>query len=629
MAVDFPSNPTTGQRFAYQGLTFEYDGEKWGVAGKDRVTVDSTAPSAPAVGDQWFNMGDGRMYVWVSQDVKWVDQTGAGGPTGREVLTGNRTYYVDSPTNSPSIGDDANDGLSATTPFATIQHAIDVVMDTIDLGGFDVTIQCADGDYTPAGAVACAVHGPWTGQGKVRVSGNTTTPANCTITLNTSGPRCFGVERGGKLEVEGFYLEALGSDGKCLSTGLDGYIKIVGNMDFGPAGAAHIESYYRGQIEIASSYSISGDAQAHWSAVSGGMVFDGWRTGLTITLTGSPVPNFSSGFVRTWGGDAYISLAGIGYGSPSFSGTATGKKFNISHGAVQTYYPDLNLLPGDQPGVIGSGGAYSYFAPRRRLTADEILYVRTGGSDDNDGGEDTDARAFATLQGAWDHVVNNYDPNNYNITISMQSGTYSSASEILLSGVPSGNFALTNWWGITVTSTSGTAVIEKTTAGDSVISVRSARAKFDGIKIGYSLNDQNCDGIRCFDGVALVENCTFDFGLGWLTRLTGSAYLSLEQGITIEAGTVGGLALAYGGNSYIDAYFSSLTANGGTVVWSNECVRVDGPSYLEGGGSTFTGTFTGQRYRTTRLAVIQTWGEGVNYWPGDVAGAEVEGGIYT
>lgn len=33
MAFDFPSNPTTGQEFVADGITYVWDGEKWKVKG--------------------------------------------------------------------------------------------------------------------------------------------------------------------------------------------------------------------------------------------------------------------------------------------------------------------------------------------------------------------------------------------------------------------------------------------------------------------------------------------------------------------------------------------------------------------------------------------------------------------
>jgi hypothetical protein len=61
----------------------------------------------------------------------------------REMLEADRDYYVDS-----SLGSDSNTGLtSGAGAFATIQKAIDVVCDTLDLQGYDVVINCAAGNH--------------------------------------------------------------------------------------------------------------------------------------------------------------------------------------------------------------------------------------------------------------------------------------------------------------------------------------------------------------------------------------------------------------------------------------------------------------------------------------------------
>jgi hypothetical protein len=62
---------------------------------------------------------------------------------GRELLSANRTYYVD------PDGDNANDGLTALTPFETIQHAVDTIAFTLDYSAdYQVTIQLAAGTYS-------------------------------------------------------------------------------------------------------------------------------------------------------------------------------------------------------------------------------------------------------------------------------------------------------------------------------------------------------------------------------------------------------------------------------------------------------------------------------------------------
>jgi hypothetical protein len=47
------------------------------------VTVSETAPSSPSTGDQWFNSGNGKSYVYY--DSFWVE-VGVGGATVPDML---------------------------------------------------------------------------------------------------------------------------------------------------------------------------------------------------------------------------------------------------------------------------------------------------------------------------------------------------------------------------------------------------------------------------------------------------------------------------------------------------------------------------------------------------------------
>ncbi|NBU72805.1 MAG: hypothetical protein EBS53_15410, partial [Bacteroidetes bacterium] len=62
MPVSFPSNPTTGQTYTYNSITWRYDGVSWaksvsatGGGGTATVTVGNSAPVSPSDGALWLN----------------------------------------------------------------------------------------------------------------------------------------------------------------------------------------------------------------------------------------------------------------------------------------------------------------------------------------------------------------------------------------------------------------------------------------------------------------------------------------------------------------------------------------------------------------------------------------------
>lgn len=72
-AIDFPSNPTTGQTLTVGQRTWQWNGTVW-ESDNDRSfvrTVSDTAPSAPIVGDEWFNSATGRLYTYY--DSFWIE----------------------------------------------------------------------------------------------------------------------------------------------------------------------------------------------------------------------------------------------------------------------------------------------------------------------------------------------------------------------------------------------------------------------------------------------------------------------------------------------------------------------------------------------------------------------------
>lgn len=293
----------------------------------------------------------------------------------REVLTANRTYYV------RTDGSDSNTGLADTAggAFLTLQKAYDVIADTLDLSDHVVTIQVADGTYTrPLGSdYILFISRPWVGGkgvggvgqvggGAVQIIGNRTTPANCILSIASTGSAL--VNRGifvncglpGVLDIAGFrFIDSVGGGVGLMNNGAGSMINIA-DVDFATVGTTgyHMWAAQSGVIFCYDdNYSISGPASHHALVEVGGAI--DLELG-TITITGTPA--FTTSFIR-------VESTGVFYCAANFSGSATGKRFIArSSGGIQLYtdtFGDLGAtalttLPGDVEGEFQGGTLNGY-----------------------------------------------------------------------------------------------------------------------------------------------------------------------------------------------------------------------------------------------------------------------------
>lgn len=255
--------------------------------------------------------------------------------THRELLSSSRTYYV------RTDGSNSNNGLENTSggAFLTIQKAVDVVC-SLDMSIYQVTIQVADGTYTTP-----VVLKHYIGAIEPLITGNTTTPANCII--STTSANCISCNLAGvSWSVSGLKLTTTTS-GNALNI-VNGSRLNFTNMDFGSVAGTygtHILAD-RGAIVTASgNYNITGGGFAHaWPIYTGGIFI----TNRTITITGTP--NFSGAFL-------YSRFGYLEADTTTYSGSATGTKYNISMNAVA--YTNGYTLPGNVTIAPATGAQYS------------------------------------------------------------------------------------------------------------------------------------------------------------------------------------------------------------------------------------------------------------------------------
>lgn len=266
-------------------------------------------------------------------------------PVVRTRATGALTLFVNG-----STGNDNNNGLSSSSPFKTLQAAMNNLANNYDMAGFTPTISIADGTYTvTSGTPVCKVL-PVLGAPIVQFVGNTGTPGN--VIVNAVNANCWSVQSGAIASITGVTFTATGSfptTGQGVSIQRGGLGSSGGAVVFGACAGGHIVNG-GGGFAISGAYSITGSAVVHFYAAECGSI-DG--TNLTVTLSGSL--NFSTAFAQT------LVNGTINIGNPaSFTGgTITGARYNASLGGViDVQAQSTSLFPGNTAGVTSTGGQY-------------------------------------------------------------------------------------------------------------------------------------------------------------------------------------------------------------------------------------------------------------------------------
>lgn len=256
------------------------------------------------------------------------------------------TYYVNAAT-----GSDSNDGLSATVtgghgPFATIQHACNVV-NLFNLNGFSITVNVADGTNAPF------VTSPIGGSGSVNIIGNLTTPANCIVNQPGSAVSSAITLAGTGYTVAGFKVTASSGSGLTVTVGSSNYY----NMEFGACGGCHIQ-LEGGSILTALGAGLSspfkrvtGSATHHILLTASSKHNVDVGPFQALTLTGTPA-------FTDWSNAQAISLDREIYSS--ITGSATGQRYNGQQNSIiDTNGGGATYLPGNAAGSLASGAQYT------------------------------------------------------------------------------------------------------------------------------------------------------------------------------------------------------------------------------------------------------------------------------
>lgn len=260
---------------------------------------------------------------------------------------------------------------------------------------------------------------------------------------------------------------------------------------------------------------------------------------------------------------------------------------------------------------------------RERLSAARTYYVRTDGSDSNDGLANNAPGAFLTIQRAVDAAAA-LDLNNYDVTIQIGAGTYGAAVN-LRTLVGHGKLILLGDTGTPANVVIGTTNASAVNAGISAGNAAEVRGHFAvrGVTLQTSGAGQ-C--IRAVGAGVQIDFQSVAFGA------CAEAHLYAESGAKIDA--LGAYAIngaaAYHAHAQQRGQINirSVTATlSGTPAFSVEFASAARGALINANGMTFSGAAAGKRYAADSNAIIYA-NAGATYLPGNASGTTANGGLY-
>lgn len=213
----------------------------------------------------------------------------------RTVLQANTTYYVNANSGGTAVcgvsgaltcqaGNDSNDGLTAGTPFLTLQHAINVIAGTVDAAGYSITVNLAHG--SSANYQLNCNSGPFLGIKTVGIQGDNTSAADVTIVDPSAGN---GLTIGNNCAI-GLSWVSFADAGTSDALGHinvgSGFLSYA-NVNFGGMVAGTQMSVgAAGKITAAGPLFVNGGAVALLSAIGPGSIqFNTFHVGISTAMT--------------------------------------------------------------------------------------------------------------------------------------------------------------------------------------------------------------------------------------------------------------------------------------------------------------------------------------------------------
>ena len=250
---------------------------------------------------------------------------------------------------------------------------------------------------------------------------------------------------------------------------------------------------------------------------------------------------------------------------------------------------------------------------REKLVANRTYYVRSDGSDANNGLTNTAGGAFLTVQKAVDVCAQTIDFGGFTVAITLGAGSFAGWNFRAMVGLAGVTFLQVNGAGVTTIINSTISCAGPLTMG--LISNMHIAAGAANV------------GLNTAGGGFLAVGAGVTYGANvYLGAASGGSVINLTGGFTVTASCTFGFYVSTNSKLLAES-FGTCTITG-NPAWAGGFIYAENGSAVRIPGNTFTGASTGLRYQCVGNATIFTSGAGATYLPGSINGTPASGGQY-
>ncbi len=508
-----------------------------------------------------------------------------GGTSVRKLLTSAATYYVRAVVGNPTISN-ASPALASLTAHGL--QANDPIVFSILPFQSAVTVTQAN----PA-VVTWTAHGFSAGQ---------------PVVFASTGDLPYGIVAGTT-----YYVLAAG-----LTTNAFEISATVGGSAISTA--APTLTFTNGSANIslatASTYLVVG--QQVQFANSGGALptnFAAATTYFVLSVSSTTIT------VSATNGGAAISAGSAGSGTQTLS--QVGTHYGSATGALPT-----GVIAGTVYYVLSTGLTANAFefsaslggAAINTSSAQAGTISLATGNDANNGLAQNRAGALLMIQAAYYLITNALDLGGQTATIQLADGLYASGSSsaLVATGAPIGGGAIT----LKGNTSYPPNVLLSTTSVQVIQAVAGAVLNIEG----FALASSGSHGLYAFNGSSIYVIGVIAFGTVFYSHCTAISHslINISSGYFVYGGAQFHWDSEIGSMIYCQA--NALTLLGVPALSIAFAYAAFGAMYVN--ADTFSGSVTGSRYDATANGVLQTFGSGASYLPGNTAGSASTGGQY-